>query len=190
MCTSLPSLPLPDHLELPSLPSSVRNPNFAPGYTVTTHLIPGAYPRYSYQEPKRYAATSSNILDNAPPDSAPKEVKQKWSYQTASKLLKKREDLFHARISQSPQDGSFDASDTGPVLWNVVNRYARTKSLKDRRDLGITVVACHANGMHKEVRTTLHIPCLGAYAVVGLYSQCAIDVGAHHIETDRAQRAA
>lgn len=152
LCTELPSLRLPDHMKLPSLPSPLRPLEFAPGYTVTTHLVPAAYPRVSYQEPKQYATTSLDILNDAPPDSAPKEVRHNWSSETGKKLLKKREDLLHARVNHSPQDGSFNAEDTGPVLWNVVNRYARTKPSKDKRDFGITVVACHANGLHKEVR--------------------------------------
>lgn len=155
ICTELPSFPLPESLVLPSLPSPVRSEEFFPGYTVTTHLVPAAYPRYSYQEPRRYAATSRDISNDAPLDSAPKDIRHNWAKETASKLLKKRQDLLNARVEHLPQDGP--GLDPGSVLWNAVNRYARTEPPKDIREFGLTVIICHENGLHKEVITVCSI---------------------------------
>lgn len=97
------------------------------------------------------------ILNNAPADDAPRDNKQKWAADTAERLVGKRAALLRARRDKLPLDGSLTESDTGPVMWNVINRYARTKPPKDPRDFGITVVACHANGLHKEVSFFAHV---------------------------------
>lgn len=149
-CTEFPSLALPKNLVLPPLPSPARDREFAPGFIVTTHLVPASYPRYSYQEPTRYSTTISEVLNDAPPDSAPKDMKRKWAFETASKLLKKRYDLYRARVEHLPKDTPEPG--LGPVLWIVLNRYARTKPAKVTRNIGLTVILCHANGLHKEVR--------------------------------------
>jgi hypothetical protein len=148
-CTDLPMLPLPDELRLPDLPSRQRPLEFVPGYNLTTHLIPAASPRYSYQEPRKYTVSSSVQIPNDPPaDSAPKEARRKWANEKRDALIQKRLFLQHARESTLPTD--LPDANTEPVLWNVVNRYART-SPKDSRDFGLTVIVCHANGLHKEV---------------------------------------
>ena len=146
-CTDLPILSPSDDLELPELPSRRGPLEFAPGYTMTTHLIPAAYPRYSYQEPRKYSATSTEILNDPPAHSAPKETREKWATKKTDELIQRHHFLHHARESALPPD--LPNVNTAPVLWIVVNRYART-SPKNSRDFGLTVIACHANGLHKE----------------------------------------
>lgn len=147
-CTDLPNLPVPDDLELPELPSRRAPHEFAPGYTLTTHLVPAANPRYSYQEPRKYTASSTKIPNDPPAHHAPKEARQKWASENTDALLQRRHFLHHALQNAIPPD--LPSVDVGPQLWNVVNRYART-SPKNNRDFGLTVIVCHANGLHKEV---------------------------------------
>lgn len=147
ICTDFPSLPLPPNVlaNPPALPSPTRDPDFADGYTLTTHIIPAAYPRIP--------SSKWTVLNDAPPDIAPRNEREAWATERAAQLLKKRSDLKLAQVDEekgSPKDSNGD-SDSGSVLWSVVNRYARTKPPKDSRDFGLTVIACHANGLHKEV---------------------------------------
>ena len=141
-------MPLPDDFRFPEPPSRRGLLEFAPGYTLTTHLVPAANYRYSYQEPQKYTVSSAEIPDDPPADSAPKEARRKWAIEKADALIQKRHFLQYARENALPPD--LPNANTGPVLWNVVNRYART-SPKASRDFGLTVIVCHANGLHKEV---------------------------------------
>lgn len=150
-CTSIPSIPLPKISLPPKLPSPPRPQEFAPGYTVTTHLVPSAYPRYSYKEYKRYLASSLEVLDNPPIDTAPKASRRQWAEDKCETFVRKREEFHRARANPSPQFTTQLEPDDGPVLWNVINRYARTQDSRDKRDFGLTIVVCHANGLHKEV---------------------------------------
>lgn len=151
--TDIPSLPIPPaYLQNPpQLPSTPRPLEFVPGYTVTTHIIPAAFPRYSYQEPLRYASTAATILNDPPPSSASKAEKQKWIGTKIDEIREKTNNVENLRIDGAPQDGPLD--DNGPVLWTVVNRYARVASAQsnDARK-GLTIVSCHGIGIHKEVR--------------------------------------
>lgn len=151
--TDFPTLPFPTNLPLPSLPSPPRPSEFLPGYALTTHILPAAYPRHSYTEPRRYAETASEIPDDAPPDSAPRAVRQKWANEKNEALVGKRVMLYNMRVGGHLQDGPGADDNSGPALWNVVNRYARVDASKTRDidRVGLTVLLCHPNGLHKEV---------------------------------------
>lgn len=119
----LPLRPPPEPLRHPSLPCSSRDPHFAREYTVTTHLIPAAFPR-----------ASPFIPVPASPDNESKEERGARVQLYASELL-----------SLQAQHGP-DHSDTQPrVLWSVVNRYVRNGN-----GGGLTLLLLHANGLHKE----------------------------------------
>jgi hypothetical protein len=148
----IPALPLPDNLELPPLPSPPRDPNFVAGYTLTTHLVPSAYPRYSFLEARPYRSTPDELIDDRPPDTAPKHIREEWASAKAKAIQDRREKVLEARKNDAPYDGLLKNGDNGPVLWNVLNRIARVDPPQDPRDFGITVIVCHANGLHKEVR--------------------------------------
>ncbi|KAF8323429.1 hypothetical protein DL93DRAFT_2162583 [Clavulina sp. PMI_390] len=176
--SKLPSLPLPGDLKLPQLPSPPRDPSsFFPGYSVSTHLVPGAYPRYGYLSPRRalpnglQAAQSGSVpqstnptahiaADDAPPDSVGRSVKKAWAEERRNqlvdggwKILDMWGELSESDVEQWVKD-AVSRGDTGPATWSVVNRYARVlePSGKEGRDkrTGLTLFAWHANGMHKE----------------------------------------
>ena len=63
------------------------------------------------------------------------------------------EAMWEARLPSAPSDCTEE--DNGPLLWNAINRYARVREQKSRRNVGLTVVITHANGLHKEVNALL-----------------------------------
>ncbi|KAF8323434.1 hypothetical protein DL93DRAFT_701345 [Clavulina sp. PMI_390] len=150
---AIPQLALPSNVWVLELPSPPREPDsFVSGFTVTSHIFPGAYPRYSFLEPRRWSSTSSNpILNDAPSDSAPKAVRMKWATERRDAFIEKCKQIYAARAHKLPEDGPGEKDGLGPVTWNVVNRYARVaKPGPNDKRCGITVISWHANGLHKE----------------------------------------
>ena len=135
----LPLRQPPEPLRHPSLPCPSRDHRFSSEYTVTTHLIPAAFPR-----------ASPFIPVPASPDNESKEERVARVQLYASEL-----------ISLQAQHGP-DHSGTQPrVLWNVVNRYVRKGN-----GGGLTLLLLHANGLHKEVNIYLYLICgAGGFAV-------------------------
>lgn len=126
---------------------------------MTTHLVPSAYPRYSHFVSSKLSSLHPQILNDPPHDLAPKNERRQWAEDRREAIIRKREAFVEMREEDVKNErDSFDLRALegekykGPVLWNAVNRYARVKDPKDPRDFGLTVVVCHANGLHKEVR--------------------------------------
>ncbi|KAF8323435.1 hypothetical protein DL93DRAFT_2093078 [Clavulina sp. PMI_390] len=151
--SKLLSLPLPSGLNFPDLPSPARDPaSFFPGYIVTTHIIPGAFPRSSYLEPRKWAQTQTPIVDDSNTEFATKSDRQEWVQRKRAELIEREMVLYGARVKRLPEDGRGLQDGPGPVMWTVMNRYARVSSAADKADrrIGLTVLAFHANGYHKE----------------------------------------
>jgi hypothetical protein len=103
----LPLWPPPEPPRHPPLPCSSRDPRLVSRYTVTTHLIPAAFPRASPFIP----------APASPPDNESKEERGARVQLYASELL-----------SLQAQHGP-DNSGTQPrVLWSAVNHYVRKGS--------------------------------------------------------------
>ncbi|KAF8336444.1 uncharacterized protein EI90DRAFT_175493 [Cantharellus anzutake] len=139
---------------LPPLPSPPRDPDFLTGYTVTTHLVPAASPRESIFQERRHAGDFPSISPVIPSEKVKtKQDRAEWSKRMVEALNRKRtgitEAMIRAESTWSPLD--YTEEDAGPLLWNAINRYARFQEQRDTRDVGLTVVIAHANGMHKEV---------------------------------------
>ncbi|KAF9514149.1 hypothetical protein BS47DRAFT_1392726 [Hydnum rufescens UP504] len=131
----------------PVLPCPPRSPHFIPGYSVTTHVIPGAYPRQSFHELRRYPNLAP--ISSIPPPVEAKAEREAWAVDTCSKMKGKRHAIVRMRV-QGQRSGAPRQHDSCPVLWNVVNRYARIQAHRGRKDMGITLVVAHAIGLHKE----------------------------------------
>jgi hypothetical protein len=58
--------------------------------------------------------------------------------------------------TESHHSEALGETEESPVMWNVINRYARIGPPNRQRDIGLTVVVTHANGFHKEVSSTLY----------------------------------
>ncbi|KAI0289945.1 Alpha/Beta hydrolase protein [Russula brevipes] len=109
-------------LKYPALPSPSRDGSFAGTYSITTHIIPAAFPRVSPFVPVLPLPNHENR------DERGAHVKQH-----TSELL-----------SLQAQD---DSGTRPKVLWSVLNRYVRT----DTGNMGgLTLLLLHANGLHKE----------------------------------------
>ena len=131
-----PLLPLQKHPEpsfLPPLPSPRRQPAFSDLYTLSTHIIPAAYPRLTSDVPQP---------ERVPDNSVDKEERKRIIEQKSVEMLAAK----RRQSASKPGEGS------RKLLWNCVNRYVKN-------DLngagGLTLFFAHANGFPKEVRFLL-----------------------------------
>ncbi|KAF7978749.1 hypothetical protein HWV62_44766 [Athelia sp. TMB] len=132
-----PLLPIFPHPETssppPALPSPPRPRAFADRYTLSTHIIPAAYPR-----------VAPNVPPLEPiPAGLSKEARKAFVAEQTDKLARAHED---ARAGEPTGTG---------LLWNCVNRYVlRDSARKGQKDLkgnGLTLFFAHANGFPKEI---------------------------------------
>lgn len=152
--TNFPNLPHPPITTQPKLPSPPRQPELLPGYSLTTHLVPAAYPRYSYLDPRQNDPEYAEISNDPPIDTAPRLAREDWADEKTRRLRERRQRIESTRDPLAPPESLLRKDhDNGPVLWNALNRYARTRPSRSKRDFGMTVFVCHANGVHKEVRS-------------------------------------
>jgi hypothetical protein len=115
----------PEPLRYPALPCPPRDHRFSTSYSVTTHVIPGAFPR------------SSPVIDL--PAFPGHEIKDDRS----ARIQRYTNELLSLQAQHVP-----DSSGTQPrVLWSVLDRYVR----KSTDGGGLTLLLLHANGLHKEV---------------------------------------
>jgi hypothetical protein len=117
---------------LPALPSPLREPIF-PGYTLTTHIIPAAFPRMAPDVPL------PKPLDNQ----SDKAQRAAWAERTLKAFREAEEELMKEK----------DIQHSRKVLWCCVNRYVKKglpgASKTNRK--GVTLFFAHANGFPKEV---------------------------------------
>lgn len=128
--------PTPVLQSFPSLPSKQRS-FLDDSFTLTTHLVPAAFPRSTPDVP----------LPTLPTWSADK---QQWK----ASVLATADEIASMRYKQ--WNGDLHLPPSRKPLWVCVNRYAR-KDPQSGSDKGITLFFAHANGLHKEVVTD--IPC-------------------------------
>jgi hypothetical protein len=143
----IPSV-LPKIDSYPALPSPRRSPQFVPGYNVTTHIIPASYPRQSFREPRRYPDLEP--IPSIEPPTKSKAERQAWASDICSRLIDKGADIVKLRATNNFSE-AMGKNEESPVMWNVINRYARVGPPKERGSIGITAVALHAGLFHKEV---------------------------------------
>jgi hypothetical protein len=126
-----PLLPLrspPEPLRCPALPCPPRHHRFASSYTVTTHLIPAAFPRSSPFVPL--------------PAFPAHETKD----ERAARIQRSTGELLSLQAQHVPDQSGTQQT----VLWSVLNRYVH-KSTSIGGTRGKTLLLLHANGLHKEV---------------------------------------
>jgi hypothetical protein len=132
-----PLLPLqspPEPLRYPALPCPSRHHHFTSSYTVTTHLIPAAFPRSPF------------VPLPALPVHETKDERAARIQRSTGELL-----------SLQAQHVSGQSGRQQTVLWSALNRYVR-KSIGGTT--GLTLLLLHANGLHKEVslKTRIDLP--------------------------------
>ena len=116
----------PEPLRYPPLPCPPRHHHFTASYTVTTHLIPAAFPRFSPFVPL--------------PPFPIHETKE----ERAAHIQRLTGELLSLEAQHVPDQSGTQQT----VLWSVLNRYVR-KSIGGGN--GLTLLLLHANGLHKEV---------------------------------------
>jgi hypothetical protein len=127
-----PFAPLQRHPEpsiLPTLPSPPRPPAFSHLYTLSTHIIPAAYPRVTPDVPEPGRVPDTGIG---------KEERSRIGNQRVAEIL----DAKCKQSNGGPIEGS------RKLLWNCINRYARNDMNGQK---GLTLFLAHANGFPKEV---------------------------------------
>jgi hypothetical protein len=124
-----PLLPLrspPQPLHYPALPCPPRHHHFTSSYTVTTHLIPAAFPPSSPFVPL--------------PAFPAHETKD----ERAARIQSFTDELLLLQAQHVPDQSGTRQT----VLWSVLNRYV-CKNIGGAN--GLTLLMLHANGLHKEV---------------------------------------
>lgn len=130
----LPLRSPPEPLRYPALPSPPRHDRFTSSYTVTTHLVPAAFPRSSPFVPL--------------PAFPVHETKD----ERAARIQRFTGELLSLQAQHVPDQSGTQQT----VLWNVLNRYVR-KGIGGGS--GLTLLMLHANGLHKEVSIKLEKLC-------------------------------
>ncbi|EIW79730.1 hypothetical protein CONPUDRAFT_74086 [Coniophora puteana RWD-64-598 SS2] len=131
--TMAPLVPPPistsDYPPLPLLgaPSSSFSPPPLPGYIVSTHVLPAAYPR----------TASSKWAP--PPVNQTKTEQHARAESDLQRLITLKESQEHGTLSVPPR---------GEVLFNTVNCYRPTRQRSSSRP--ITLLLLHGIGLHKE----------------------------------------
>ena len=127
----------PEPLRYPALPCPPRHRRFATSYTVTTHLIPAAFPRSSPFVP------------------LPAFPAQENKDERTARIQRFTGELLSLQARHAPDQSGTQQT----VLWSVLNRYVR-KSTSIGGTRGSTLLLLHANGLHKEasVKTRAVLP--------------------------------
>ncbi|VDB85735.1 unnamed protein product [Peniophora sp. CBMAI 1063] len=121
----------------PALPSPVRDPSTIPGFELTTHILPAAYPRCSPDTPLPWAS---------PPPNESREARKLRVTRMTKEVMDAKE-MYERGCSEKANVGSED------VHWTVVNRYARRTTGGEKwtgRRGGVTLFCVHPLGQHKE----------------------------------------
>lgn len=116
---------------LPELPSPPRESTFAGFYTLSTHIIPAAFPRTNPQLP----------APGLPDESAPKEERKTKLKAVAAQISGARDDYESGKLGD---EGSIRP------LWCCLNRYVRKQSARTGSG-SVTLFLTHGNGFPKEV---------------------------------------
>ncbi|KAH9030508.1 alpha beta-hydrolase [Lactarius pseudohatsudake] len=115
----------PQPLEYPALPCPSRDHRFTSAYTLTTHLIPAAFPRVSQFVP------------------LPPVPEHETRDERSARVERYASEFLALQTQYAP-----DKSESHPtVLWSVLNRYVRADTSSGT---GLTLLLLHANGLHKE----------------------------------------
>ncbi|TFK44136.1 hypothetical protein BDQ12DRAFT_4197 [Crucibulum laeve] len=116
----------------PSLPGPPRSPVFMPTHTLSTHIIPAAFPQCP--------STPGQI--EMPATFSTKEERAVWIKKTSVEMVHEKLDLIAGK-----DVGQVTSS---ALLWSCINRIARN-SPPEAGKTGITLVVTNPLGFHKEI---------------------------------------
>ncbi len=125
--------PVSTSSSLPSLPSQPRKSLIDKWYTLSTHLVPAAYPRTTPFVP----------VPPLPQWTLDKAGFKKSIEKTVDTLIGTKEALWHGQLNDLPPDRK--------PMWICINRYVPKRNASSGRGNGVTLFMCHANGFPKEV---------------------------------------
>lgn len=145
----LPLLPPPTNSKTPRLALPTRPERQPlPGYTLTRHTFPGAYPRtvpgfISFDN--KWRETDDPLGDVYSAD-------KKQRAELIERAVEKVRETYLAAGARTVQDITTRRIEE-PLVRLAVNRFTRTDLLHPRKpsEPGLTLIVCHANGFHKEM---------------------------------------
>ena len=121
-----------------------------PGFALSTHLIPAAYPRtLPYVPIPESASTYLTLKDKA--------ERRKAVEKLTKEVIETRVQVGEGndsddKVSRGYEDAiDKDGDQNQRLLWNCVNRYYRTTPPPSKKAKPLTLLLTHANGLHKEV---------------------------------------
>ena len=118
----------------PAPPSPPRKSLIEEWYTLSTHLVPAAYPR-----------TTPFVSVPPLPQWSPDKAEFKASVEkTVDALIGAKEALWAGKLDDAPRNKK--------LMWHCVNRYVRKRGVGK----GVTLFLAHANGFPKEVNVRSH----------------------------------
>ncbi|PAV17902.1 alpha beta-hydrolase [Pyrrhoderma noxium] len=120
-----------------------------PGFALSTHLIPAAYPRtLPYVPIPESASTYLTLKDKA--------ERRKAVEKLTKEVIETRVQVGEGndsddKVSRGYEDAiDKDGGQNQRLLWNCVNRYYRTTPPPSKKAKPLTLLLTHANGLHKE----------------------------------------
>ena len=138
----VPATPLIEP-RLPHYLTSTTSRALVPGWKVSTHIIPAAFPRASTTTVPRL-----DLKDKIVPSDS-----------SATKQERKNRAAAIVQYIQECRDTlDWNSHPVGPpeaVLWNAVNRYYLSDARRPEGAKAITLIVTHAGGFHKEVRLNM-----------------------------------
>lgn len=146
----LPLLPPPTNSKTPGLALPTRPERQPlPGYTLTRHTFPGAYPRtapgfVSYEN--KWRETDDPLGDVYSAD-------KKQRALLIDRAVDKVRETYLAAGARTAEEITAQQIEE-PLVRLAVNRFTRTDLLRGgprRGERGLTLIVCHANGFHKEM---------------------------------------
>lgn len=112
----------------PALPVASRDGALSYGYSISTHILPAAYPR-----------SASAVWEPLPLEEPVNDRKQRIK-NTVQHISDRKE---------AQERGDYVGKPRGEILWTVANRYVKNDFAGATE--GLTVVLLHGIGTHKEV---------------------------------------
>ncbi len=126
-----------------------------PGYTLSRHVYPAAYPRTLSGAVKTKDSKKLSYLDDpfGPVASSDKEKRKALIVEAAIVVQKKAIRATEQQLRTREEAERVAKEGSEPALWIAANRFLRStsQSPKSRKQPGISLIVVHANGYCKEM---------------------------------------
>ena len=146
---------------LPELPTPQRKGTIDEWFTLSTHIVPAAFPRSGPDVPYPEGCDADGLV--VPKVEAEPAAAKKARIET---VVKVRKALYG--ITKKHWLGELPGCSEKP-FWACVNRFVRKVPVSEDQEGGrkrVTLLLAHGNGFGKEVRTFVLVPCVSLFTLV------------------------